>query len=174
MAESKTLQEKSFKSSVSKETALNTILFIFLLGAIVHFIGENIGKFIYNTSASLPQKVFWLNELDKTPERGEFIVFYFKGSEYYPRDYRMIKQVVCLPGDMLEVDNRKRYYCNGVYIGTARDTDSKGKPVENFVWKGKIPEGNYFVMGVHPLSYDSRYWGFVEQKDIIGVAKPMF
>lgn len=170
----KTLRKKLFTGSVSKETALNTILFIFLLGAVVHFVGENIGKFVYNTSSSIPQRLFWVNEIDKTPERGEFIVFYFKGSEYYPRDFKMVKQVKCLPGDTLNVDSQKRYYCNGIYIGTARDTDSKGKPVENFIWNGRIPQGNYFVMGVHPLSYDSRYWGFVEQKDIVGTAIPLF
>lgn len=169
-----TLQKKSPRNSISPQTVVNTVLAILLLYAVVHFIGSNFYKLIINTNHSLPQKLFIVNLKNKTPARGDFMVFHFKGSEYYERGHRMVKIVTCLPGDELKVDNQKRYFCNGVYLGTARATDSKGRPVDNFKWNGKIPEGNYFVMGTSEDSYDSRYWGFVEEKDIVGVARPVF
>lgn len=42
--------------------------------------------------------------------------------------------------------------------------------VEQFIFNGVIPKDKFFVMGTHPRSFDSRYWGFVDRKDIKGVS----
>ncbi|EAL3751808.1 S26 family signal peptidase, partial [Campylobacter coli] len=41
---------------------------------------------------------------------------------------------------------------------------------EQFIFNGVIPKDKFFVMGTHPRSFDSRYWGFVDRKDIKGVS----
>jgi len=37
----------------------------------------------------------------------------------------------------------------------------------------KIPEGYYFVVGTHPRSYDSRYFGLISKKEIISKIEPL-
>lgn len=55
-------------------------------------------------------------------------------------------------------------------MGIAQKTDKDGNKVEQFIFNGVIPKDNFFVMGTHPRSFDSRYWGFVDRKDIKGVS----
>lgn len=119
----------------------------------------------------------------KQPERGDVIVF------RYPKDYRLnyIKRCVGLPGDTIEVRN-KTVYVNGkvfpdspelkhtdlrtfprgrnelgIYPPGAGNRDNFGPIV--------IPEDYYFMMGDNrDNSSDSRYWGPLPKKLIVGEA----
>jgi signal peptidase I len=82
-----------------------------------------------------------------------------------------IKRVVGGPGDTISI-NDGHVYRNGV-----REKDNyiepcaPGTPACNFRTPIKIPPGEYFMMGDNrPDSEDSRYWGPVPDKWIIGVA----
>jgi len=112
-------------------------------------------------------------ELKKPDEviKNKMYVFKFPYStKYYKKGELFIKYAKCLPGDKLEVRGYK-YYCNGKYFATAVKTDSKGEPVKHFEYNGTIPQNKYFMYAPHPQSYDSRYWGFLDKKEIIGVVK---
>ena len=87
---------------------------------------------------------------------------------YYPRDpdKSFVKRVIGEPGDTIRVENG-RVFRNDVpmkddFIADEyRSHDEWGPEV--------IPEGYYFVMGDHRNnSSDSRAWGFVPKKYIIG------
>ena len=141
--------------------------FLFVYAKIVGYIG-------FNTDVSLPYKLFYVNKLDKGPfKQGDIIAFEFWGSDYYPQGFKMVKMVRCTPGSRLEVINRD-FYCDGVYLGHAKGRDRYGKEVYNYYYNDVIPEGYYFVMGTHPDSYDSRYYGLVWSGYIIGKAYPLF
>jgi signal peptidase I len=82
-----------------------------------------------------------------------------------------IKRVVAGPGDIIKIVDG-HVYRNGV-----REKDeytiqcTPGSPACNFQTPIKIPPGDYFMMGDNrPDSEDSRYWGPVPDKWIIGVA----
>lgn len=81
----------------------------------------------------------------------------------------LVKRVIGIPGDFIEVQGHK-LYVNGEmadepYIDTEiQDPDFSGLTVE---------KGNYFVMGDNRhagASKDSRYFGTVPQKSIVGKA----
>ena len=82
-----------------------------------------------------------------------------------------IKRVVAGPGDTVAIING-HVYRNGVpekdpYIIQC----SPGSSSCNFPTPIKVPPGDYFMMGDNrPDSEDSRYWGPVPDKWIIGVA----
>lgn len=108
----------------------------------------------------------WQNEIAK----GKIIYFTLPiETTYFKKDSKFGKIIVCEGGDKLTVQGLD-YYCNDQLIGTARTTDKDGKSVSPFIYNGEIPKGSFFVMGTHERSYDSRYWGFVNEKDIKGVA----
>ncbi|MBI3794297.1 MAG: signal peptidase I [Nitrospinae bacterium] len=106
----------------------------------------------------------------RKPERGEIIVF------QYPKDVTrdFIKRIIGLPGDKLEVRDRK-VFINGqplddAYAYHEAFESSHSEPRDEF---GPIivPQGQYFMMGDNrENSQDSRFWGPLEEDKIIGRA----
>ena len=37
-----------------------------------------------------------------------------------------------------------------------------------------IPQGKFFMTGTHPLSNDSRYWGYLEASTVVGKGYKIF
>jgi len=106
------------------------------------------------------------------PTRDDVIVF------IYPLDKSkdFIKRVIGLPGDRVEMINRK------IYINGAPYTDKHGyysdylEKSDRSVWRTQfgpvnVPEGHLFVMGDNrDNSRDSRFWGFVPLRLVLGKA----
>ncbi|MDI1472898.1 MAG: signal peptidase I [Thermodesulfovibrio sp.] len=126
-------------------------------------------KFIYGVNPPLMDKKILV--FDK-PKRGDIIVF--KYPEDPDRDF--IKRVIAVEGDIVE-GRDKKIYVNGVELKEpyARYSDSFIHPREldlrdNF-GPLKVPKGKLFVLGDNrDQSYDSRFWGFVDLKDVKGKA----
>ncbi len=134
-------------------------------------IGDHIlvNKFIYGTKIPFTDRRVLIF---KKPERGDIIVF--KYPENPKKDF--IKRAVAIENDIIE-SRDKTVYVNGkaVIEPYAHHFDSNirprgNDPIDNF---GPliVPKGKVFAMGDNrDQSYDSRYWGFVDLKEIKGKA----
>ena len=110
----------------------------------------------------------------RPPRRGEIIVF------RYPEDPRrpFIKRLVAFGGDTVEVRDGT-LVINGApledagVLGTIRYYNQGAFGKEHQVIR--VPEGAFYVLGDNSQSsHDSRWWGFVPKRLIIGQAVCIF
>ena len=123
---------------------------------------------------SLKHTVFFLGcHLPAKIGRGEYVQFGLK-EDPYVGDRVLIKRVVGVPGDQLETTTDGRCLVNGALVCVAKRYSLKGERLAWFRFTGHIPPGRYFVCGEHKDSYDSRYFGLVDARDVVSVAYPVF
>ncbi len=133
-----------------------------------------VNKFIYGIHIPFTKAVIPVSR----PKTGQVIVFKFP----YAKKYNLhpgidfIKRVVGTPGDKVQIINNNVYINNRLYACKYAEWKSKkllsayDSPRDNF-GPITVPKGKLFVMGDNrDNSLDSRYWGFVPYKDIIGQA----
>jgi signal peptidase I len=134
-------------------------------------IGDHIlvNKFIYGIKIPYFRTMF-IPITD--PQRGDVAVF------IYPEDRSkdFIKRVIGIGGDTIEIRNKK------IYLNGLPYTDKHGIYTDDFIIPGVVqprdnvgpvlvPKGYLFVMGDNrDQSYDSRFWGFVPLRDVLGKA----
>ena len=133
-------------------------------------------------------KIFNISE----PKRGDVVVFRYPGNE----DINFIKRVIGIPGDKIKYHN-KQLYVNGVEYKKRKQetheylsdfgrqeleifTENDNQKIYNILNDNMspindneffVPENKYFVMGDNrDHSSDSRYWGFVPEKNLVGEA----
>jgi len=123
---------------------------------------------------SLFHVLFWVDKDTSRIGRGDYVMFTHADKATNGKKLHMVKLVGCSEGDVLTVDNIKRYFCNGEYIGRAKDRALNGKPLRNFSWDGPVPPGMILPMGQHKDSYDGRYYGFIAKNDVRSKAHPVF
>lgn len=106
------------------------------------------------------------------PQRDDVIVF------IYPVDTSkdFIKRVIGLPGDKIEIIDRKIYINDEPYsdrhgIYSDYGKNSQQSQAKHHMKSIMVPEGHLFVMGDNRNhSYDSRFWGFVPLSSVKGKA----
>lgn len=120
--------------------------------------------------ASLDNKL-WLTYSDLSKDT-EYVLFTPPLTKYTKdRDVEYLKKIGCSQGQSLEViDNI--YFCDGKPLGKALEKDMNGNKMEKFIFNGIVPNGELFVVGTHPYSFDSKYFGFIKENDILRKARP--
>jgi len=151
---------------INWNTTLNRRLaFITVLLLVIFFIEK---KLTVVFTESINATILWRTA--ETPNKGDYANYALDKKHTKGRHLVITKKVQCVEGDMLVVRG-KDYYCNGQWLGTAKEKTLKGKPLVAFQWSGIVPEGKVFFMGEHKDSWDSRYWGFAKLTDTEKVNK---
>jgi signal peptidase I len=128
-----------------------------------------VNKFIYGVKVPVLRKTI-IPITD--PQRGDIVVFIYPND----RDKDYIKRVIGISGDKIEIKNKI------IFLNGRQYSDAYGIYVDPVIYPGSIePRDNFgpvtvppeslFVMGDNrDKSADSRYWGFVDLKDVEGKA----
>lgn len=103
------------------------------------------------------------------PKRGEVVVFKRPGDNKY-----LIKRIIGLPTETIELSGQNITVKNadrpdGFALDQSFVVNNKSEPKTTII----LDAGEYFVMGDNrPVSYDSRSWGGLPAKSIVG--RPVF
>ena len=111
----------------------------------------------------------------REPQRGDIVVFEFpedRGQPFWKRrDF--IKRIVGLPGDTVEIRN-KQLLVNGQPYLVPEVIFKDGTLIHGMrdnMPPAKVPAQHYFMLGDNrDRSYDGRFWGFVSNAEIKGLA----
>lgn len=123
-----------------------------------------VNKYIYG--ARIPFTNFSLPAV-RQPKRGDIIVFI--SPETPKKDF--VKRLIAIGGQTVEIRDGKIYVdgivadeppIRSVYYYNEGDYGAEGQVID-------VPKDNYFVLGDNSSSSrDSRYWGFVPKKNLLG------
>jgi len=123
-----------------------------------------VNKYIYG--ARIPFTNFNLPAV-RQPKRGDIIVFI--SPETPKKDF--VKRLIATGGQTVEIRDGKIYIdgivadeppIRSVYYYNEGDYGAEGQVID-------VPKDNYFVLGDNSSSSrDSRYWGFVPKKNLLG------
>lgn len=162
-------------------TKKRLVLFLALL--LASAAGLALQRVSVTLTPSVKHRIWWLSDDIGKVRHGQYVLFRlpYKKLEGMPvsasvrqgEDVRAIKRVGCDEGENLR-RRGKAFYCGEEFLGFAKEKSSEGESLVPADVSGWIPEGQAFLIGDNPDSYDSRYFGLVDKDRYLAWARPLF
>ncbi len=139
-------------------------------------------RIIVATSDSLNHRIFFKVPVETNRiKQGDFLLFELQKEKHTPfirkglrENNVLIKEVGCIPGDLLTRDADGVFFCNQTRLGKALTKDSRGNILPVFAFNGLVPQKSYFMIGTDPRSFDSRYFGLIHDDAFLSKALPLW
>jgi conjugative transfer signal peptidase TraF len=138
-------------------------------------------RFIWNVSASAPVGLYRIERTHRIEvadivvvKAPDLLAGFLAERGYLPNGVPLLKRLLALGGQTV-CRRGTAIIAYGTTYGTARERDSRGRPLP--VWQGcrVIADGEVFLMNWDaPDSFDSRYFGPLPLTSIIGRAVPLW
>jgi conjugal transfer pilin signal peptidase TrbI len=110
-------------------------------------------------------------EKNVLPKRGELAMILSHETELMPAGVKIIKIVAGEDGDRILVDKYKVTSGRTVYYAPIEEAASfLSKPINELTGSFLVPENSYYMIGTFAGSYDSRFFGPVHKKQVVGRA----
>lgn len=136
-------------------------------------------QLVWNASASAPIGLYRV--VSGAPERGDFVLVRIPKSieklaairGYLPAGVPLIKRVAAVAGDdVCAFDGA--IIVNGAIAARQRKVDRAGRSLPRWNECLELVQGEFFLLGDAPDSFDSRYFGPVTSARVIGRLAPLW
>ncbi|MBI4595074.1 MAG: S26 family signal peptidase [Candidatus Tectomicrobia bacterium] len=186
--------------SFGKKQLMISVFSALLTVSVLHVISTSFGFLITLEGQECFPYKYWIVEKLARVDVGDYVAFKGHGIPNFPEGTTWVKKIAgksgCRieskrldPGErskdtvfvnevpkLLKVQGHVYLYCGDNHLVTGfdvfgEDTKSRSLPM---IASQYIPKGKYYVMAPAKRSFDSRYWGFVDESWIIGKAHPIY
>lgn len=137
-------------------------------------------RLVWNASASAPIGFYW--RVAGAPSRGDLVLAraplwarrLAAEHRYLPRNVPIIKRVAAVAGDVVCASGNT-ISINGRVVVHRLASDRSGRPLPQWDGCETLGAGEFFLlMADVPDSFDGRYFGVTERRDIIGRLVPLW
>lgn len=134
---------------------------------------------VWNASASVAVGLYRV--VSGAPERGDFVLVRLPKSVeklaairgYLPAGVPLIKRIAAVAGDdVCAFDGA--IIVNGELVARQRKVDQAGRSLPRWNECRELVQGEFFLLGDAPDSFDSRYFGPVTSARVIGRLAPLW
>lgn len=140
-----------------------------------------INNFTLNVSNSLPRGIYKTYKIERDIRVGDIVVFKptqdikvmlskYQSIKLVPL---LMKQVIGISGDEFTYQENKVIKNKKEVIGYIREKDFSNNLLPHY-GEVKLLNDEFYVIGTHPNSFDSKYYGAIKREDILKFAKPIF
>jgi conjugal transfer pilin signal peptidase TrbI len=128
----------------------------------------------------LPYRWYFVDLRERTIRRGDYVLFRSLGmTPFYPDGTWVIKVAAGAAGDRVVVDV-SGVSINGAHWGELWHVQrgqrlwQMGRRPVDYMRNERVPERHWWVMGTSPRSFDSRYWGYIDDDQVIARAHALW
>lgn len=156
---------------------LKALPLLYLVLAFEYYLGE---RFLIGgddqVDRCLPDKwIYIIDTYDKDIWRGDLMAFRAERMTPYFKDGQVIVKIAAgITGDRVKVDSQQTTINGSEIIAGLPLAEKLKKPADAFKRDETIPSAVYWVTGKTAKSFDSRYWGYVYDYQVIGRAYAIF
>ncbi|CAE6842057.1 signal peptidase I [Paraburkholderia aspalathi] len=115
-----------------------------------------------------------VHEAPQTVRDGDLLFWRPSGALAGFKEQFILKQVAGVPGDHVTIRDGKVEINGKVVVQGFPLARFYHRSANDFNRDETIPPGEFFMVGVHPLSNDSRYWGYLDAHQVAGSAYELF
>lgn len=132
------------------------LLRLVVLGVIVFAVMAGMDRIHLAKGDSVPNTLYW-SMPGQRPVLGSFVTLSVSHPIIGEKPAALTKMVACDEGMTVRLVDHA-FYCDDKRLGGYLTQTWDGKPLT--LWPGGVvPKGEAFLMGTHPRSFDSRYFG---------------